>query len=203
MTTTSRIFKRVMIMGGSGVGKSHLAMRLSALSGLPRYHMDQLSWQPGFVHRSTEELDRLTTEIHAAEHWIIEGGHYETSLERAQRADLLLVLAPNPMVQVMQIVLRSWRYSGMTRPGMTEGCVQRFGPQTVSAVQYALQSNRFHRDRWQEVVDAASQLEVLRLNSRAGMDRLLADCRHLPGERGFTLSRQDASNPQEEAQKCA
>lgn len=62
---------RVMVLGGSGTGKSWLAMRLAALAGLPAYHMDQLSWMPGFVHRSTGELDALTREIHAQEHWII------------------------------------------------------------------------------------------------------------------------------------
>ncbi|WP_330447878.1 hypothetical protein [Paracoccus marcusii] len=36
--------------------------------------MDQLSWMPGFIHRSTEELDAITREIHAQDQWIIDGG---------------------------------------------------------------------------------------------------------------------------------
>jgi hypothetical protein len=40
---------RVMIVGGSGSGKSFLALKLSELAHLPSYHMDQLSWRPGFV----------------------------------------------------------------------------------------------------------------------------------------------------------
>ena len=192
MTEACRIFRRVMILGGSGVGKSHLAARLSALSGLPSFHVDQLSWQPGFVHRSTEELNQLTADIHTRDHWIIEGGHYETSVERAQRADLMIVLGSNPIVQVLQIVLRSWQYSGRVRPGMAEGCVQRFGPQTLSAVHYALTSNRFHRDRAQAVMaEAHPGLAVMHLSSRAEVDGLLSRSRRIILARGFALGDDD------------
>lgn len=67
--------KRVMILGGSGAGKTHLTMKLSTQFRLPRYHVDQLSWQPGFIHRTAEELDVLTQDIHADQHWVLEGGH--------------------------------------------------------------------------------------------------------------------------------
>ncbi|MEE2862011.1 MAG: DNA topology modulation protein FlaR [Pseudomonadota bacterium] len=190
MSAGSRVVERVMIMGGSGVGKSHLALRLAAISGLPRYHMDQLSWLPGFVHRPTAELDRLTSEIHATDHWIIEGGHYETSHDRAKRADLLLVLAPCRLVQVMQIVLRSWRYSRKIRPGMAEGCPQRFGPQTLSAVDYALRSNSFHLERAQEVMNASPRLTVRKLGSRREIDRFILGCSRVAGRRGFVIDGQ-------------
>ncbi|MFC3838517.1 P-loop NTPase family protein [Paracoccus rhizosphaerae] len=185
--TGPRVFERVMIMGGSGVGKSHLALRLAAISGLPRYHIDQLSWLPGFVHRTTDELDRMTSEIHATDHWIIEGGHYETSHDRAKRADLLLVLAPSRLMQVMQIILRSWRYSRMIRPGMAEGCTQRFGPQTLSAVEYALRSNSFHLERAQAVMNASPRLTIRQLSSRGEINRFISGCSPVAGRRGFVI----------------
>lgn len=179
---------RVMVLGGSGTGKSWLAMRLAALAGLPAYHMDQLSWMPGFVHRSTGELDALTREIHAQEHWIIEGGHYETMHERAARAHLLIWVDPSRPVQVARVAWRSLRYHNRTRPGMGEGCRETFGWHTLDAIAYARTSRQFHRDRATEVIAAAGpRLALAHIRSGWQARRFLRRCAPVPRTRGFLL----------------
>ena len=52
--------KRILILGCGGAGKSTLARRLGAATGLPVVHLDGLYWQPGWVamdHR--RELRKL------------------------------------------------------------------------------------------------------------------------------------------------
>lgn len=39
--------KRILILGCGGAGKSTLARRLGAATGLPVVHLDGLYWQPG------------------------------------------------------------------------------------------------------------------------------------------------------------
>ena len=41
--------KRILILGCGGAGKSTLARRLGAATGLPVVHLDGLYWQPGWV----------------------------------------------------------------------------------------------------------------------------------------------------------
>lgn len=183
------LVRRVMILGGSGAGKSWLALRLAARSRLPCHHMDRLSWMPGFVHRSTEELDALTLDIHGQDHWIVEGGHYETAAERAARADLLIWVDPPLALQVARVAWRSLRYHGRIRPGMGEGCREAFGTRTWEAMRYAQLSHGFHRDRASEIIGAAPPtLRHCRIGSGWQARRLLARCRAVPGARGFVLA---------------
>ncbi len=179
---------RVMIVGGSGTGKSWLATRLSALSGVPVYHMDQLSWMPGFIHRSTEELDAITREIHAQDQWIIDGGHYETGVERASRAHLLLWVDPPTAVQVAQVAWRSLRWHGKVRPGMGQGCAETFGRHTFDAMTYAISSRQFHQDRAAEIVESANAyLKLTRIRSGREARAFLQRCIPVHTGAGFRI----------------
>lgn len=41
--------QRVLIVGSPGAGKSTLAKKLAARTGLPLIHLDDLYWNPGWV----------------------------------------------------------------------------------------------------------------------------------------------------------
>jgi adenylate kinase family enzyme len=179
---------RVMIVGGSGSGKSFLALKLSELAHLPSYHMDQLSWRPGFVHRTTSKMDALTRDIHAREHWILEGGHYETSRERADRAHLLIWLDPHPALQTWRVFLRSLRHHGKVRPCMAEGCPEKFGPHTIEVVRYVWESRHFHRKQIQAIIaQAPSRLRIHRLQTAWQVRRFLSECVKASDAPGFLI----------------
>lgn len=75
----------VMIMSGSGAGNPS---GVEAFAAFPFSQLPHESTQlaPGFVYRTTSELNTLTGDIHAQDHWVLEGGHYETGRETADRA---------------------------------------------------------------------------------------------------------------------
>ncbi|CAM3233561.1 hypothetical protein PANO111632_09545 [Paracoccus nototheniae] len=182
------VVKRVMVVGGSGAGKTWLALQLARRFGLPVHHVDQLSWQPGFIHRTAEELDGLTRDIHARDAWVLEGGHYETARERASRAQLLIWVDPGRTTQMARVAWRSLRHHGKVRPGMGEGCCEWFGTRTIEAMTYASTSRDFHRDRAQEVTAAApASLGVLHLRSALHTYRFLWHCRALGAGPGFAI----------------
>lgn len=196
--------KRVMILGGSGAGKTHLTMKLSEQFRLPRHHVDQLSWQPGFIHRTAEELDVLTRRIHADRYWVLEGGHYETGHDRAQRAQLLIWVDPRTIVQTWRVVQRSWRYHGKVRPGMGEGCQEWFGKRTVEAVTYARASRDFHRERALDIIaNAPPSLNVLHLRTARHVRSFLRRTRALPDGPGFAFSPQPSADPRVALGACA
>ncbi|TJZ76870.1 hypothetical protein [Paracoccus hibiscisoli] len=182
------IIKRVMVLGGSGVGKTWLTLQLAKRFRLPGHHIDQLSWQPGFIHRTAEELDEMTRAVHAGDEWVLEGGHYETAHERARRAQLLVWVDPVSATQLTRVVWRSLRYHGKVRPGMGEGCVEWFGARTKEAAHYALTSREFHRERAREVIASAPPtLPVVHLRSSLQTYQFLWNCRCHPAESGFTM----------------
>lgn len=68
------VFRRIMIMGNGGAGKSWLAKRLSPCLARNPVHLDDVYWQPGGViarDKATvaEEIRRLSHE----HEWLIEG----------------------------------------------------------------------------------------------------------------------------------
>ena len=65
--------KRILILGCGGAGKSTLARRLGAATGLPVVHLDGLYWQPGWVAMERAAWRRTVENEIAKDAWIIDG----------------------------------------------------------------------------------------------------------------------------------
>lgn len=86
------VMQRVLIIGSPGAGKSTFARRLTARTGLPLTHLDDLYWNPGWVKvERTLWLERLRGAL-GGEAWIIDGNYSSTLLRRAYRADTVIFL---------------------------------------------------------------------------------------------------------------
>ena len=72
--------KRILILGCGGAGKSTLARRLGAATGLPVVHLDGLYWQPGWVAMERAAWRRTVENEIAKDAWIIDG-NFGSSLE--------------------------------------------------------------------------------------------------------------------------
>lgn len=84
--------RRVAIFGNAGGGKSTLARRLAALTGLPLHVVDKMQWRDGDAAPIPhEDYLRAHTALIAQDAWIIDGfGTTETAWERFARADTLI-----------------------------------------------------------------------------------------------------------------
>src|SRR5690348_9332786 len=63
---------RILLYGVTGAGKSTLAARLSARTGIPWHHVDDLTWQPGWIPTPVDEQRRRIAAICAGEQWILD-----------------------------------------------------------------------------------------------------------------------------------
>jgi adenylate kinase family enzyme len=83
---------RVLVYGVTGSGKTALAARLSAATGIPWHHVDNLTWEPGWRQVPVEEQRRRIAEICAGDRWILDTA-YGTWLDvPLARADLIVGL---------------------------------------------------------------------------------------------------------------
>lgn len=118
-------YKRILITGCGGAGKSTLARRIGERFGLPVVHLDRLWWLPGWVERERPDFDRLLSAELDKPAWVIDGNFSRTFAWRLEHADLCLYLDFD-LETCMQGVYDRWKeYDGRTRPDMTEGCPER------------------------------------------------------------------------------
>ena len=85
-------YKRIIIIGNGGAGKSTLARALGDRLGLPVVHLDKLWWLPDWVTRSRAEFDALLAAELEKPEWIIEGNYLRTLALRLSFADLCVFL---------------------------------------------------------------------------------------------------------------
>ena len=63
--------QKVLIVGSPGAGKSVLARRLHAATGLPLHYLDCLWHRPDGGHVTAAEFDRALAQVLAQQHWIV------------------------------------------------------------------------------------------------------------------------------------
>lgn len=120
--------RRVMIVGQPGAGKSTLAARIGAITGLPVVHIDHIHWRPGWQERPRAEKTAMCRAVHAQERWVFEGGHSVTWPERLARCDTVIWLDIPVCVRLWRVLVRSWRYRGRSHPDLPTGCPEQFDP---------------------------------------------------------------------------
>lgn len=86
--------RRVVVLGRGGAGKSVLARRLGALTGLPVIELDREFWHDGLRPLPPAEWAAVQERLAAADAWIMDGdlGPYDVLDVRLRRADTVVLL---------------------------------------------------------------------------------------------------------------
>ena len=80
---------KVIVIGGSGSGKSTFARKLRDVTGLPLYHLDNVFWNEDKTHVSREVFDRRLDVILGYKRFIIDGEYGRTIERRIAAADTI------------------------------------------------------------------------------------------------------------------
>ena len=118
-------YRKVLIVGCGGAGKSTLAVEMAKRFGLPVIHLDKLWWLPDWQNRSEQEFDELLAEELTKPDWIIEGNYLRTFKTRLQYADFCIFLDYDTELCVQGVYERAEKYKGVARPDMADGCIEQ------------------------------------------------------------------------------
>jgi adenylate kinase family enzyme len=140
---------RVLIIGCPGSGKSFLARRLAAATGLPAVHLDRHFWGEGWTEPTREVWLARLAALLAAPRWIMDGNYTDTLALRLAAADTAIFLDFSSALCLVRVVRRALRWFGRNRgDDMAPGCRERID------LAFLLYVGRFSRDQRPRVLAA-------------------------------------------------
>ncbi len=114
--------RKVLVIGSAGSGKTVLAIKLGAVTGLPVIHLDALHWKPGWIGMPHDAWGRIVAEAVQRDCWIMDGNYGGTMNERLEACDTVVFLAFPRLLCVYRVFKRYVMYRGKTRPDLHPGC---------------------------------------------------------------------------------
>jgi adenylate kinase family enzyme len=166
---------RLLIYGVTGSGKTALAGKVAAKTGLPWHSVDDLTWEPGWVGVPPEEQRRRIDAICAGDRWILDSAYSSWLDVPLGRADLIVALDYPRWRSLGRLVRRTVQRAVDQRQicnGNTESFRQAFSRDSI--IVWHFRSFARHRERMRAWAVDASVPDVVRLTSPAAARRWLA-----------------------------
>jgi adenylate kinase family enzyme len=162
-------WRRVLVVGSAGAGKTTFAVRLASVLCLPVIHLDSEYWRPGWQRAPAAEWPARVDALAAREAWVMDGNYGGTLERRLARAQAAVFLDVPRLTCLRRVIVRSWRYRGRSSPGLPAGCPERLAWRFVVWVW-----NYESRSRGRVItLLAGSGLPVVHLTSRRDAERWL------------------------------
>lgn len=167
---TAPLDRRIIVVGGSGTGKSWLARAVHRRCGVPYTELDALFHGAGWQPRD-EFLDDVRA-LAAASNWITEWQYDGARQILLERATLLVWLDLPVRTQMMQVIARTIRRR-ITRAELWNG--NREGPllgllhDREHIIRWAWDTRHLARTRMAVIRTSHPELPVVHLRSRRAM----------------------------------
>jgi len=164
-------YSKIIIFGNNGSGKSWLAKRLAAATGLPLIHLDAYFWRPNWGMPTHEEWREKNLEFIAGERWIIEGmcSHGGTMELRFAAAELAIILDVNRFTCVYGVFKRL----GKPRPETTIWADEKFNWNFLGFAKNVVTRYGRLKRIYQDLHERHPGTAYLVVKGRRGMRRLL------------------------------
>lgn len=168
--------RRIAVAGVSGVGKTTLARRISAVTDAPHVEIDALFHGPGWTPRP-EFLEDVRALVDR-EAWVTEWQYADARPLLTARADLLVWLdLPFVTVALPRVIARTLRRR-LGRESLWNGNVEpplhTFFTDPEHIVRWSISTRRKYRERLPAVAAARPELPIVRLRSTREVQRWLS-----------------------------
>jgi adenylate kinase family enzyme len=166
---------RLLIYGVTGSGKTTLAAKVAAATGLPWHSVDDLTWEPGWVGVPADEQRRRIQTICARERWILDTAYGSWLDLPLARAELIVALDYSRWRSLGRLIRRTLLRAVDRRTicnGNTESFRQAFSRDSI--IVWHFRSFARKRQRIRNWAADPSGPEVVRLTSPRATRRWLA-----------------------------
>ncbi len=176
---TPALGRRIVVVGGTGNGKSTLAETLAQRLGLPFVELDELFWLPNWVMSDDESFSVKVAAATSGESWVVAGNYQRSSVDVIwPRVDTMIVLEVSLVTQLRRLIARSWRRSRSNELlwGTNYERLWKHFFHRDSLLLFALRTHRKTRDRYRSMMADPewAHIDFIHLRSPAEAARWLA-----------------------------
>ena len=115
---------KILIIGGTGMGKSTLADNLGCQLNMPVYHLDAIHFKENWQERDVEERDNIIDQKIDESKWILDGLYKNTLNKSMEESDLVIILWFSKFTQLKGIIKRHIKNYKKERKDIP-GCIDK------------------------------------------------------------------------------
>ncbi|MEN6313957.1 MAG: topology modulation protein [Clostridiaceae bacterium] len=162
-------YKKIILVGSAGSGKSWLAKRLAGITGYKLIHLDCEFWQPNWTKTPREEWIEKQKGFIKGEKWIIDG-NYGSSIElRFTAADLVVFLDINRFVCMWSAIKRH----GKKRSDLPDYLEEKMNLEFIEFLKWIWTFQKTGKKKILELHEKYPEKEFLVLKSRKAVMKFL------------------------------
>lgn len=110
------IYKKIIVVGSPGSGKSFLSKAVATSTKQPLIHLDNEYWKPNWTATSKNEWIKIQKTLISGDSWIIDGNYNSTLELRFLAADCVIFLDINRLL----CIYSAWKRHGKKRTDLPE-----------------------------------------------------------------------------------
>ena len=115
---------KIAVIGYASAGKSTFTKRLGDTLNLPILHIDKISFEPHWVERDRQLVEKDMRTFMASGNWIIDGSYTKLASERFEKADQIFIFKFNRWKCLFGALHRWLKYRKQTRDSVCDGCIE-------------------------------------------------------------------------------
>ena len=158
-------YKRILIIGSAGSGKTVLSNRLSKKLEIEVTHLDKVYWLPNWEKKPVDFCEEITKELVLKDEWILDGNYIQTLETRLQKADLVIFLNVNRFICIHSLFKRKRlsKKNLIDRSDLADGCVDKLD---FNFLRWAFVFNSSYGPKLMEVIKKYPHVDLKVFNKR-------------------------------------
>lgn len=100
-------YKKIIIIGSPGSGKTYCSKKISEITNIPVYHLDDFYWDKNWIEKEHSEWMKIQRELLSCNKYIIDGNYLNSLEMRINKSDLIIYMDKKMIVCLKGFIKRT------------------------------------------------------------------------------------------------